>query len=112
MEVRSRGSYPVQERELVAEGADLRVQVLTMAAGQSVPWHYHSEVSDSFVGLEGCTLVETRAPRATYRLEPGQRCSVPPMTAHCVQGEDGGACKFMVIQGVGSYDFVAIGQGK
>ena len=110
MEVRSRGSYEIQDREMVAEGADLRVQVLTLAAGQTVPWHYHSEVTDSFVGLEGCTVIETRAPRAIYRLEPGQRCSVPPMTAHFVQGEDAGACKFLIIQGVGVYDFHAIGQ--
>jgi len=52
MDVRSRGTYEIAERELVAEGADLRVQVLTLAAGQCVPWHYHTEVTDSFVGLE------------------------------------------------------------
>ena len=110
MQVRSQGSYEIEARELVAEGSDLRVQVLTLAAGQAVPWHYHTEVSDSFVGLEGVTVVETRAPRATYRVAPGQRCKVEPMTAHHVQGEDGGPCKFMIIQGVGSYDFMPVGR--
>jgi len=47
-------------------------------------------------------VVETRAPRNSYRLEPGQRCAVPPKTAHYVHGEDDGACKFLVIQGSGS----------
>ena len=61
MDVRTKGSYEIAHRELVAEGADLRVQVLTLAAGQSVPWHYHSEITDSIVCLEGRTVVETRA---------------------------------------------------
>ena len=77
MQNRSRGDYQIAGRETVAEGADLRVSVLTLAAGQEVPWHYHSEISDSFVCLEGPMVVETRAPRHTYRLEPGQRCAVP-----------------------------------
>jgi quercetin dioxygenase-like cupin family protein len=109
MEIRSRGSYEIAGREIVAEGADLRAQVLTLARGQCVPWHYHSEITDSFVCLEGPMVVETRAPRNLYRLEPGERCAVPPKTAHYVHGEDGGACKFLIIQGVGVYDFVAVG---
>ena len=33
MEIRNRGSYEIAHREMVAEGADLRVQVLTLVAG-------------------------------------------------------------------------------
>ena len=94
---------------MVAEGADLRVQVLTLAAGQSVPWHYHTEITDSFVCLEGPMVVETRAPRATHLLTPGERCAVGPKTAHTVHGENGGPCKFMIVQGVGVYDFMPVG---
>ena len=86
MQDRSRGSYEIAGRERVAEGADLRVSVLTLAAGQCVPWHYHSEITDSFVCLEGAMVVETRAPRHTHRLVAGQRCAVPPKTAHYVHG--------------------------
>ncbi|MGH7058955.1 MAG: cupin domain-containing protein [Stellaceae bacterium] len=109
MEIRSRSSYPLAGRELVAEGADLRVQVLTLAKGQCVPWHYHSEVSDTMVCLEGPMVVETRAPHATYRLMPGQRCAVPPKTAHYVHGENDGPCQFLIVQGVGAYDFNPVG---
>ncbi len=109
MQVLSRSTYEIAEREIVAEGADLRVQVLTLANGQCVPWHYHSAITDSFVCLEGPMVVETRAPRNRYRLEPGERCAVPPKTAHYVHGEGGGACKFLIIQGVGLYDFVPVG---
>jgi quercetin dioxygenase-like cupin family protein len=109
MEIRSRGSYEVALREVVAEGADVRVQVLTLAAGQCVPWHYHSEVTDNFVCLEGPMVVETRAPRALYELAPGERCAVPPKTAHYVHGKQGGPCKFLIVQGVGAYDFMPVG---
>src|SRR5262249_36192942 len=107
MQTRSRGDYTIAGRELVAEGTDLRVQVLTLAAGQVVPWHYHTEISDNFVCLEGPMVVETRAPRHVYRLVPGERCAVPPKTAHYVHGEADGPCKFLIVQGVGVYDFVA-----
>jgi quercetin dioxygenase-like cupin family protein len=82
MQTLNRGDYTISGCELVAEGADLRVQVLTLAAGQCVPWHYHTEISDSFVCLEGPMVVETRAPRHVYRLLPGERCAVPPKSAH------------------------------
>jgi quercetin dioxygenase-like cupin family protein len=109
MQNRNRGSYEIAGSEVVSEGADMRVSVLTLAAGQEVPWHYHSEITDSFVCLEGPMVVETRAPRNTHRLAPGERCAVPPKTAHRVHGEGGGPCKFLIIQGVGIYDFVAVG---
>ena len=73
MQTRNRGDYTIAGCELVAEGADLRVQVLSLAAGQCVPWHYHSEISDSFVCLEGPMVVETRAPRHVYWLLPRRR---------------------------------------
>jgi quercetin dioxygenase-like cupin family protein len=102
-------NYELAGRELVAEGTDLRVQVLTLAAGQCVPWHYHSEIADSFVCLEGPMVVETRAPRNDYLLMPGQRCAVPARTAHYVHGQAGGPCRFLIVQGVGVYDFVPVG---
>ncbi len=63
--------YTISGRELVAETADLRVQVLTLGDGEKVPWHYHSAVSDIFICLEGTMVVETRAPAARHQLEPG-----------------------------------------
>jgi quercetin dioxygenase-like cupin family protein len=95
--------------ERVMEGADMRASVLTLAAGECVPWHYHSTITDSFVCLEGPMEVETRAPPAVHRLTSGQRCEVAPKTAHTVRGVDGGSCRFLLMQGVGLYDNVAVG---
>jgi quercetin dioxygenase-like cupin family protein len=109
MQNRNRGSYVIAGAEVIAEGADVRVSVLTLAAGQCVPWHYHSEIIDQFVCLDGPMVVETRAPRHSYELDKGGRCAVPPMTAHYVHGKDGGPCRFLIVQGVGVYDFMPVG---
>ena len=109
MEEKNRGNYDIAGEETVAEGTDLRVRVLTLEAGQCVPWHYHSEITDSFVCLEGDLVVETRAPTESYELQPGERCQVPPKTAHYVHGKDDGPAKFLLVQGVGTYDFVPVG---
>jgi quercetin dioxygenase-like cupin family protein len=110
MREQARGMTPaIAGREMVMDGADMRAVVLTLAAGECVPWHYHTTITDAFVCLEGPMVVETRAPRATYVLRAGERCSVPPKTAHYVHGQDDGPCKFMVLQGVGDYDNVAVG---
>lgn len=102
--------YKIACKELVSENAGLRVQVLTLGDGEMVPWHYHSTVADIFVGLEGTTVVETRAPRARHELAPGEHCVVPPTTAHIVTGKNGECCKFVIVQGVGEYDFNLIGR--
>jgi quercetin dioxygenase-like cupin family protein len=99
----------ISGRETVMEGADMRAVVLTLDHGQCIPWHYHSTITDAFVCLKGPMVVETRAPRMTHVLKPGERCSVPPMTAHYVHGQNDGACEFLILQGAGEYDNILVG---
>jgi quercetin dioxygenase-like cupin family protein len=93
---------------MLAETPDLRVQILTLAAGECVPWHYHSEVADTFVCLEGPMVVITRNPDIEHELRPGEDYAVPARKAHKVMGKGGGACRFLIIQGVGTYDFLPV----
>lgn len=101
--------YTVEKREMVAETPDLRMVVLTLAPGQEVPWHWHSNVSDHIICLEGPMVVETRAPRERTELMPGERYTVPARRAHHVSGKNGGRCKFAILQGIGTYDFNPVG---
>ena len=103
------GTYPLERRELIAEAPGLRMQILTLAAGQEVPWHWHSEVTDTFWCMEGPMVIETRAPTATVELQPGQMHAVPARLAHRVTGKEGGRCRFAILQGVGRYDFMPVG---
>lgn len=110
MEVRARGiRLDIAGYETVMEGADMRASVLTLSAGQCVPWHYHSEISDRFFCLQGPMVVETRAPRRQYELAVGETCLIAPNTAHTVRGKHDGPCRFLLLQGVGVYDNVAVG---
>jgi len=99
---------PIDGQETLAETPDLRVRMLTLGAGQRVPWHSHTSITDTFFCMRGPMQVETRNPPAVRRLEPGQTCAVPPGVPHRVSGIDGGPCKFMIVQGVGTYDFVPV----
>ncbi len=101
--------YEIEGRETVARTDTLRVGILTLAEGQEVPWHYHSEVEDIFYCLEGTLSVETRAPRAHHLLEVGESCAVAKMIAHRVTGKDGARTRFLIVQGVGAYDFCPVG---
>ena len=56
--------------ERVMEGTDMRASVLTLAAGECVPWHYHSTITDSFVCLEGLMEVEELVRRAQCTASP------------------------------------------
>ena len=104
-----RPSYPVADYEVLAETPELRMVMLTLATGQEVPWHWHSQVADRFFCLKGPMVVETRAPREVFELEAGGTCLVPAKRAHHVAGKNGGGCKFAVLQGVGAYDFNPVG---
>lgn len=42
------GTYELENRVVLADTPTLRVSELTLAAGQAVPWHYHSEITDTF----------------------------------------------------------------
>jgi quercetin dioxygenase-like cupin family protein len=91
------------------EGADMHVLVLTLAAGECVPWHFHSEISDKFFCLSGPMVVGTREPRTEHKLQTGESCTMPPKTADYVHGKNNGSCRFLLLQGVGVYDNIPVG---
>lgn len=99
-------NYVIDGRELIADARGLRVQVLRIGPGQCVPWHHHTRITDTFFCLEGPMVVETRHPVQRHELLPGQRCSVPAGVDHKVSAKDDGRCAFVIVQGVGEYDFV------
>jgi quercetin dioxygenase-like cupin family protein len=104
-----RPSYPVVDYEILAETPELRMVVLTLGPGQEVPWHWHTNINDTFFCMQGPMTIETRAPREVFQLTAGETCVVPAKRAHHVTGKDGGPCKFGLLQGVGLYDFNPVG---
>lgn len=109
------GTRPWQDRfsirsvEIVAETPELRVLHMTFDAGERVPWHWHTTIVDRFYCLEGAIEIESRAPRAMHRLKPGETCAVDPKVAHEVRNIAPGASRLLAVQGVGRYDYHAVG---
>lgn len=108
-EPKREGDYASEQRETLAEVPGLRVRLLGLAPGQCVPWHSHTQIRDTFICLRGPMRVLTRAPEAEHRLEPGDMLAVDAGTPHFVEGVESGACRFVILQGVGEYDYVVEG---
>ena len=98
--------YKVRDIHVVAKGSDVLVREYTLDPGEAIPWHRHSEVSDYYYGLEGTVLIETREPAARHQVGAGQSATVTPPTVHHVSNPGTRSCRFLLIQGVGKYDFV------
>ncbi len=98
----------IEDLHWILETADVRVQILTLGSGQEVPWHFHTAITDTLVCLDGPMVVKTRDVPEGIELQAGETCTLLPKTPHQAAGKDGGPCRFLVVQGVGKYDFVSI----
>jgi quercetin dioxygenase-like cupin family protein len=101
--------YAVKSVEPVAIGSDVQARVFTLAPGEEIPWHFHSAVTDWYFILEGMLSIETRAPRDSRLVTVGDRYSIPPKTAHLIGNHSQADTRFLLIQGVGVYDFIRVG---
>ena len=99
-------SFKIHQYERIAETNTLRVSILTLTKGQEVPWHSHSNVNDDFFCMEGPMQIELRDPDRIQLLQPGETWRVISGQPHRVRGINGNPCRFMLVQGVGKYDFV------
>ena len=100
--------YKVRAIRVVARGEDVLVREYTLGPGEVIPWHRHTAVSDYYYGLEGTVVVETRQPPARHEILAGRAASVSPPTVHRVSNDGAAPCRFLLVQGVGAYDFVPV----
>ncbi|HUC60937.1 MAG TPA: cupin domain-containing protein [Alphaproteobacteria bacterium] len=98
-------NYSVKSIEVIASGSDVLVRHYTLAPGDEIPWHYHNHVTDWYFGFDGHLTIETRAPRGGCDLALGVRYSIPPKVAHRLSNNGTSDCRFLLVQGVGPYDF-------
>ena len=97
----------IESEEFIAKVKDLRALILTMGPGQCLPWHHHSEVTETIFCSEGPIQVETRTPEEKRILAPGEMTAITPGQPHRVSGINGSRCKFLLILGVGNWDFIS-----
>ena len=97
--------YEVKNVEPVVVSNDIQVRVFTLAQGDVIPWHYHSESTDHYFVLRGALTIETRGPENRRVLTVGERYKVLPGAAHCISNESASECQFLLVQGLGKYDW-------
>jgi mannose-6-phosphate isomerase-like protein (cupin superfamily) len=102
------GLYEVERRAYHAARPGFRITELQISPTQKVPWHYHSNVGDTFYVLAGTIRIFLQNPKEQMLLSPGESYAVRPKRAHLVTNAGETSAVFLVLQGVGEYDFVPI----
>lgn len=88
----------------IAKGADVGVQERILPPGGVIPWHYHTTITDTTVCLEGTVQIDLLGPPEQILLEPGERHAIPVNRPHRITPKGDRPCRFLLIQGVGTYD--------
>ena len=100
--------YEVERRALHAQRPGFRISELQISKTQKVPWHYHSNVQDTFYVLQGSIRIFMQEPKENVTLRPGETYAVPPRRPHLVTNAGEASATFLVLQGLGEYDFVPL----
>ena len=100
--------YEVEHRAQHAARPGFRIQELQISAKQKVPWHYHNNVQDTFYVLKGQLRIFLQDPKEEVRLSPGETYSVKAGRPHLVANGGASSANFLVLQGIGEYDFVPL----
>lgn len=100
--------YEVERRERVTERPGFRINELQISPAQQVPWHYHNHIRDTFYVLEGRLKLYLRDPREEIALSPGDSYTVEPRRPHLVTNAGESSALFLVLQGIGEYDYVPL----
>ena len=100
--------YEVERRTFHAERPGFRINEIRISPTQKVPWHCHSNIQDTFYVLEGSLRIFLREPSEEVWLGPGETYSVRPRRAHLVTKGGDSSATFLVLQGIGEYDYVPL----
>ena len=95
----------IQLLERLHSTDEVQVSRLVLAPGEEVPWHFHSNVADTFYIVSGPVTIHTRAPESTTVLEAGAVFQARERQPHRVVNDSVREVSFVLIQGVGKFDF-------
>ena len=104
--------YEVERRQYHAGRPGFRINELQISPTQKVPWHYHTNTGDTFYVIEGSIRIFLQDPKEQIALAPGETYSVPPRRPHLVANGGNTSATFLVLQGIGEYDFVPLTQNR
>jgi len=96
----------MHNEEIVLETENTKVRVIELSANVKAPWHHHTEVTDNFFCLHGNIEIHIKNPDQVIPLKSGGRCKIEAETVHRVVNNTKEQAKYLLVQGVGKYDFI------
>jgi len=102
------GLYEVERRAEHAARPGFRITEIQLSTRQQVPWHYHNNVQDTFYVIAGRLRIFLGDPKQEVHLGAGETYSVAAKRPHLVTNGVDGSATFLVLQGIGEYDFVPL----
>jgi mannose-6-phosphate isomerase-like protein (cupin superfamily) len=100
--------YPVERRARHAERPGFRINELQISPTQQVPWHFHTNIQDTFYVLEGSIRIFMREPKEDVQLGVGETYVVKARRPHLIINGGDHSATFLILQGVGEYDYVPL----
>ena len=99
--------YEVERRARHAERPGFRISELQLSPTQTVPWHFHTNISDTFYVLEGEMRLFLPA-QGRGSAEAGRTYVAGPGRPHLVTNAGKTSLTFLIMQGIGEYDYVPL----
>jgi mannose-6-phosphate isomerase-like protein (cupin superfamily) len=100
--------YEVERRVQHATRPGFRIVELQLSPTQKVPWHSHTNISDTFYVLDGQLRLFLQDPKEEVNLGSGEVYVVRAARPHLVTNAGTRSLTFLVLQGVGEYDYVPL----
>ncbi len=100
--------YEVERRARHVVRPDFHISELQLSPTQTVPWHFHTNISDTFYVLEGEMRLFLQKPKEEVRLGVGQSYVAVAGRPHLVTNAGKTSLTFLILQGVGEYDYVPL----
>lgn len=101
-------TYHVKNIAPAMIGSGVRPRLFTLASGDMIPWHCHRKTADHYFVLQGELTVSTREPEHTQAIGAGHNYRIEPGRPHRIANRSEADCQFLLLQGVGTVDWVKI----
>ena len=93
---------------MVAKALPTRISAKGDASQHIAIARYFQPNLITFYVVSGAIRIFLQQPKEEVRLTPGQTYSVPPKRPHLVTNAGDTSAVFLVLQGIGEYDFVPL----
>lgn len=91
--------------EILLETENVLVRRMSLAPHEIAPLHFHTQVHEHVVCLNGKIAVKMKNDNFETVLLPGQSIYIPPARAHQIKNMIDSVSQYLLTQSGGTYDF-------